>query len=263
MDGNRGRPSLHRGSRHIRCPCPAVANRGCLRLRDTEAVASEDVEYRAAIRNDIALKLPRTAERVLEQELVGAGRLSVGGVVGAHDGARMPLDDRRAESRQIRVLLVMATDVDVCEMARRLRPTVDGEMFRGGNGEVIARIIALQACYKRYGQPAAEVGIFAGGFLAASPAGIAVDVDVGCPDIHPFEDVGMTLRFGLSMLDPTLDADHIGHVVDGGRVERGGQSDRLGKFSGAVSGNSMERFAPPVIRGHAQSLNGTRLVDEL
>ena len=55
----------------------------------------------------------------------------------------------------------------------------------------------------------------------------------------------------------------IGHLVNGGRVEGGGQADGLGEFGGAVGGDAVQRLAPPVVGGNVQARNGARLVDQL
>jgi hypothetical protein len=54
------------------------------------------------------------------------------------------------------------------------------------------------------------------------------------------------------------------HLLDGRRVEGGGQADRLGEDGGiAVIGDAVERFAPPIIFGDSQAWNRAGLVDEL
>src|ERR1700753_3469468 len=108
-------------------------------------VAGEDVPHSAAVRNDVTLELPCASQGMLEQELIGARWLTVGGVVGAHDRAGVSFNNSSAERREIRVFLIMAADVNVSEVTRRLRTAVHGEMFGGGNSQVIPRIIALQA----------------------------------------------------------------------------------------------------------------------
>ena len=68
---------------------------------------------------------------------------------------------------------------------------------------------------------------------------------------------------GLDVLDAPLDADRRRHLVNGGRVERRGQADRLGKLRGAVHRDAVQGLAPPVVRGHPQARDGACLVDEL
>ena len=60
-------------------------NRRGFRLDRAVMVPLEYVVHRTAVGDDVAGKMPRAAQRVLEQELVGAGRLTVHGIVGAHD----------------------------------------------------------------------------------------------------------------------------------------------------------------------------------
>jgi len=190
-------------------------------------------------------------------------RLTIGAVVGAHDRSRVSLDNGRPECRQIRVFLIMAADIDVREVPGWFRPTVDGEMLRGGNGKVVLRVISLQPGHEGHCQPAAQVRIFAVGFLPPPPARIAEDVDVGRPEIQAFEDVGMTVCLGLDVLDPAFDANDVRHIVNGCRIERRGQPDRLWKFRCAVPGDAVEGLAPPVIGGYSEPLDRASLIDQL
>ena len=104
-------------------------------------VTLEYVVDRTAVGDDVAGEMPRAAKRVLEQELVGAGRLAIHGIVGAHDRPGMAFRYGRAESRKIGVLHVMLADVDVGDVTRRLRPAVDREMFRRGDRAIVLRIV--------------------------------------------------------------------------------------------------------------------------
>ena len=88
----------------------------------------------------------------------------------------------------------MLADVHVNEVARGLGPAVHGIMFGRGDHPVICGIVALQAGDERDAHAPGEERIFAIGFLAASPARIAKDVDVGRPEIEAFEDVARVRR---------------------------------------------------------------------
>ncbi len=65
------------------------------------------------------------------------------------------------------------------------------------------------------------------------------------------------------MLDAALCADDDGHLMDGIGVECGCQPDGLGKFGGAVTRHTMQRFAPPIIGRHAKSRDGSCLIHKL
>ena len=73
----------------------------------------EDVDDRAAVGDDVALEAPLAAKLILKQELIGAGRLAIDAVVGAHHGAGFAFGDGGAEGGQIGVELVVLADVDV------------------------------------------------------------------------------------------------------------------------------------------------------
>ena len=76
---------------------------------------------------------------------------------------------------------------------------------------------------------AGEERIFAVSFLAAAPARVAEDVDVGRPEVEALEDVAMAGADGLHVMDAAFGADGDGHLVDRGGVEGGGEADGLGE----------------------------------
>src|SRR5215472_6024358 len=69
----------------------------------------------------------------------------------------------------------------IFSMAQRFWAAVNGKMLRSGNDLQVFRIVALQAGDESNTDATGEKGVFAVGFLAASPAWVAKDVDVGRP----------------------------------------------------------------------------------
>src|SRR5205823_1167432 len=133
----------------------------------------------------ISLEMPGPAQCVLQKELIRAGRLTIDGVVGAHDGTGVAFDNRGAERRRVRVQLVVLADVNVGEMTRGFRPAVNGEMLRRRDNSKIVGIVSLHSGNERHRQPPAQERIFSIRLLSAAPSGIAEDVDVGRPEIQP------------------------------------------------------------------------------
>src|SRR6266566_1764889 len=148
-------------------------------------VISENIANRIAIRDYVSLEMPGTTKCVLQKELICAGRLTIDRVVGAHHGIGMAFNNRCAKCRRVRVQLVVLADVNVGEMTRRLRPAVNSEMLRRRDNSKIVRIVSLHSGDERYSQAPAQERIFSIRLLAAAPAGIAEDIDVGRPEIQP------------------------------------------------------------------------------
>jgi hypothetical protein len=92
-------------------------------------MAGEDVGGGGAVGDDVAVEVPRVAEVLLEEHGIGAGRGSVDGVIGAHDGLRVGLSDGGAEGGQVGIFEVVRRDVDVGLVAGELGAGVDGEVF--------------------------------------------------------------------------------------------------------------------------------------
>src|SRR6266496_1074687 len=148
-------------------------------------VVSENIADRIAIRDYISLEMPGPAQCVLQKELICAGRLTIDRVVGAHDGIGMAFNNRGAKCWRVRVQFVVLADVNVGEMTRGLRPTVNSEMLRRRDNSKVVRIVSLHSGDERHSQAPAQERIFSIRLLSAAPAGIAEDIDVGCPEIQP------------------------------------------------------------------------------
>jgi hypothetical protein len=133
----------------------------------------------------------------------------------------MALGHGGAEGGQVGVDLVVLADVDVGGVAGRLRAAVHGKVLGRGDDAVVAGIVALHAGDEGYAHAGGEERIFAVGLLAAAPARIAKDVDVGRPEVEAFKDVAVAGAHGLHVLDAAFGADDNGHLVDGGGVEGG------------------------------------------
>ena len=187
-------------------------------------VSAEDVDHRIAVGYYIAVELPRPAQLVLKQKIVGAGRLAVDPVVSAHHRSRLALGDGGAERGKIGVFHVVLGNLDVDAVTRRLRAAVHGEMFRSRDHPVILRVVTLQSGDESHSHAAGKVRIFAVGFLAASPARVAEDVDIRRPEVEPFHDVAASGFDRLIMLGARFGTDDDRHLVNQRLIEGGAQA---------------------------------------
>ena len=239
----------------------AEGNRRCFRQALGEFVPFMNIADGAAVGGDITLELPGAAQQVVQQEVIGAGRLTVHAVVGAHQRTRLAIQDRGAEGRGIGVHLVVPADRHIHGMACRLRARMHGEVLGRGDGARMRRIIALQAGDEGDTHLRGQERVFAIGFLPPAPARIAEDVDVGRPEIqtaiHPFAPLAIVAH-------PRLGGDRGRHLMHQRRIETGGQAHGLRKDGGgARNGDAVQRLAPPVVGRHAQPRNRGGAVDQL
>src|SRR5579863_5005070 len=128
-------------------------------------------------------------------------------------------------------------------------------MFWSGYHSIIFRVIPLHSGDEGDAHAGGEEGIFAVGFLAASPAGVAEDVDVGSPEIEA--DAGETAMADVfMMLGAGFGADDDGHVVNERRVEGCTEADGLWENGGDIPCDAVQGFAPPVVGGDFQAWDG-------
>ena len=238
-------------------------HRHCGRFRGIGLVlvAAEDVGDRAAIADDVAWEAPLIPQALLEEVETGARGHAIHAVVGAHHGVGFALHDGGFESRQISIFEIAFTRFDVEFVARAFGPAVDREVFGGRDDLEIVRILALQSFDERHGHAAGEERIFAIGLLAAAPARIAKDVDVGRPEGEAEVAGVVVVANGLVVFRARFGGDDVGDAVNQIGVESGRESDRLREDSGLTgTGDAVQGFVPPVVSGNVETPDGRRAV---
>ena len=185
-------------------------------------VVVADVLHRIAVGNHVAGETPRAAQVMLQQQVVGAGGLAVDAVVGAHDRAGPGLGDRRAKGRQVGVDQVVLRDENVGLVPGRLGAVVHGEMLGRGDDLGAIRVGPLHALDEGHAHARGEERILAIGFLAAAPARVAEDVEVGRPGVEPGADAAQSPRLARQRVQPAhFGADRRGDALDQRRIEAG------------------------------------------
>src|SRR5581483_12096735 len=147
-------------------------------------------------------------------------------------------------------------------MPAGFRAAVDGVVFGAGGRFKVFGIVALKALDEGNAAARGEKGVFAVGFLAAAPAGIAKDVDVRGIEIEPEMLARIALMFGgvVVVLGAAFRGDGVGFVVDEGGIPGGGHRDRLGKNGrDPGAGDAMEAFVAMAVGGKAQARDGRRI----
>src|ERR1700691_2352362 len=137
-------------------------------------------------------------------------------------------------------------------------------MFGCRNHSEIFRVFSLHSGDESDSHPSSKIWIFAIGFLTTSPAWIPEYVNVRRPEIQAFHNVAAPGKDGLVVFRPGLCAYHNCHFVDQRSIKGGSESNRLRKNSGSSGiSNSVQGFAPPVVRGHLQPRDGSSLAHQL
>ena len=104
-----------------------------------------------------------------------------------------------------------------------------------------------------------EKGIFAVGFLPASPARIAKDVDVGRPEIQAEEDAVVPFPLRLVVLGPSFGGNRLALAVDQVAIPCRGHADGLREHGGiSRTRHAVQRFTPPIVGGNAEPGDGRR-----
>ena len=149
-------------------------------------------------------------------------------------------------------------------MAFGLGAAVHGEMLGAGGGLEQVGMVALQAAHHGGAEFAGQERILAEGFLAAPPARITEDIDVGRPEREALvlaapagRDRGMVLGAGLV-------GDDAGDPLDERAVPGGAEPDHLREDGGAaVAADPVAGLAPPVVGRHAEAFDRAALMEQL
>ena len=229
---------------------------GGLVERENEIVTLIEVADGPAVGDDVTIKTPFVAEKI-EEKLIGTGGLAADGVVGAHDGVGVALRNRSAEGGSVGVVEIVERDGNIEAMAKGLRAAVNGIVFRSGNGLEVMEILALKAGDKSDAESCGEEGIFAVGFLPASPARIAKDVDVGGPEGETVVAAGVVVESSVVIFGTGFGGDDAGDTVEEIGIPGGGETDGL-RENGSDAGarDAMEAFVPPVVGGDVETRDG-------
>ena len=177
------------------------------------SVALMNIADGPAIGNDVALEAPLAAQRV-QQKMIRACRLTMHGVVRAHDGIRVALHDRGAKCGGIRVGKIVRRNGHVEAMTQGFRAAVNGKMLGGGNRFQILGIVALQPGDESYANATGEKRIFSVSLLSASPARIAKDVDVRRPEGQAEIAAGISVLESVVVLGASFGRNDIGDAMN-------------------------------------------------
>src|SRR5579863_8186649 len=127
-----------------------------------------------------------------------------------------------AESRQVRIPEIVRGGIDVGLVARGLGTAVDRVMLGRGDRTKVFRVVTLNAFDKGGAEPTSQERIFPVGFLAASPARIAKDVDVGRPDGESVVAIVIIVGDGVVVFGARFSRDDFADGVEKGRVPGSG-----------------------------------------
>ncbi len=269
----RDKPLAHGIGQRVEAGCPHTAgevgarlqreNRGVLDIGRL-LVTLVHIDDGAAVGDDKALEAPCIAEMLFQQHLVGAGRPLIDGVVGAHHGLHVAFGDGGAEGRQVGLFEIARAGIDIEAVAQLLGAAVHREVLTGGDGAQMLEVVALHSADEGDAEAAGEERVFAVGFLAAAPARIAEDVDVGRPEGESIEDAVIAFALGLVVFGAGFRGNDVAHAADHSRIPGGGHADGLRKDS-CISGacHAVKGFVPCLVVGNAEAGNGGCPVFEL
>ena len=132
----------------------------------------------------------------------------------------------------------------------------------GGGLERIA--LALKSLDKAHAAARGQVGIFAIGLMAASPARVAEYVHVGRPEGQSLVYVPVAVTRVLVVLGARFDRDGVAYALHLLLVEHSAKRYGLREHRGRTCArHAMQRFVPPVVFRHAQPGYRGRIVAQL
>ena len=138
------------------------------------------------------------------------------------------------------------------------------EVLARGHRAQVVHIAALNPGNKGHAKLAGEKRILAIGFLAAPPAWIAKDVDVGRPERQSIKNAMVALALRLVVLAAGLGRDDVAHRVHQRGVPRCAHADSLRKDRRVAGArHSVKRLIPRLVVGNAKPRDGCCPVLEL
>ncbi len=224
--------------------------RARMRVRRMSVVGpvGDKVAYGPAVRHYYVFIAPLAAQYLLQQFLARAARLTLISVVGT-DHLRHILVDKSLEGRQISLPQVARVYIlGVKRVAVPLGPAVHCKVLGSGQSlHILASARALQPVDHGHTHARSQIRVLAISLLAASPARVAEDVDIGGPERQALITIDMAALSEAVEFRAGLVADYIECLADGRVVKRRSHADGLREHSRKPrSGNTVQSLAPPV-----------------
>ena len=220
----------------------------------------------SAVAHHEVFESPLVAQNLLQQTCAATARIIVESLVGTHHLAHLRILHQRLEGRHVGLPEVAHRHIgEVDGVASVFRSAVYGIVF-GTRPElaILRRLRSLQSAHHLCAHHGGQIGVFAIGLLATSPARVAEDVHVRCPYAQAVELLVFALQVvhAVVILRTKLGAGHVEHPIHHVRVPRCRHCDGFGKHRYVSHvGGAVKGFAPPEEFLDAQSGNGGTLVE--
>ena len=138
---------------------------------------------------------------------------------------------------------------------------MNSKVFGSGYYLEISRIIPLQPLYKSLPQLAGEVRIFAIGLVAAPPAGVAKNIDIGRPKRQPLIQTSLSPADKLVVLGTCFIGCNHPYLLDQLSIPGSRHTDSLRKNRCVASpGNAVQTLVPPVVGRKGKALDARSIV---
>jgi len=159
--------------------------------------------------------------------------------------------------REIGLAEIPFVGAGVEEMPFGFGAAMDGEVFDSGDGLEVLRVVPLKTFDELHGEAAGEIGVFAIGLLAAAPAGIAKDIDIGRPEGQALVDQSFSFTDEFVVFGAGFVGDGGCHAVLHVLIPSRGEADRLWEYSCRPgAGHAVEALVPPVVFGDTEPGDG-------
>ena len=216
----------------------------------------------AAVRHHQTAETPFVAEDVGQEPVAAAARVPFIALVGAHHLLHVAVLHNLAEGGQVSLPQVPHGYGNVETVPVGLGAAVYGKMLGAGVQLEVFLVRALHAQHGLGAHDGVQVRVFAGGFLAAPPAGITKNVHVGAPESEAVVP-DVTVGFRNAQLVMIRSVPHgAGLIGDGGinlvllgSVEGGAQGNYLREYRHVVVADAVASFVPPVVGRNIQPVH--------
>ena len=228
----------------------------------------QEVANGTAVAGDKSVESPFVAQYLLLVTGLGAARLTVDTLVGAHHLGHLSFLYQRLEGGQISLPEVALGQVLYIElMTIPLRSAMHRKMLGTGqqlairaNTKVFAVIAhTLQTSHHSQSHLGCQIRVFAIGLLPTSPTWITEDIDIRRPERQTLIALDIARALGLLGFHTSLVAHGSKHPVQQGIVPRGSHRHSDGKDSSkAIATHTVKGLVPPLELRDTQAGNSRR-----
>ena len=215
-----------------------------------------NIVYRRAVRDKIAVKAPFFSEQIIYKAFGRTATFIIHSVVCAHNAADLCLFDGGFKCRNICFVKILFAHFGIKGMSLSFGTAVGTKVLGAGRGFQIFIVITLNPLNKSATENRRQIRILTVGFVPPAPSRISENIYIRRPERETFINTVILIFLALVEFCPRLGWNNIGTDSYGVLIKGWRHAYCLRKYGcNTCSCNAVQALVPPVILLDVESVN--------